>query len=475
VRRLGVAVSGGPDSIALLHLLVELASRSPGLLDAMVVLHVHHGLRGEAADADEDFARRRAEALGLAFASARVDTLRERGESGDSVELAARRLRYAAFRRWAGELQLHAIATGHNLDDQAETVLYRALRGTGLRGLAGIPARRGLELPSGRAFIIRPLLDWRRSELRAYLDRNGLTFREDPSNADQSIPRNFLRGTLLPLAEAHVHAGAIRSLARLGLVAREHAAGVLRVAETAFRSARLGAAADRIALGVSELRRWPSVVAREAVHLALEAAGAGSPGPRPHLGYRDSRTLARWLSSGGPATGRMELACRGTPAGTVTLELRYGEIRVVRSAGASGLSDAAIRLPLDGVPVRWGGWEIVGRVYSGEVEPPASGWIEERLDAERVASLGDLWIRARRSGDRFWPLGAPGRKKLKELFREGRIHPRDRGRVPLVAAAGEIIWVVGLRLAHPYRVEPGTSRRLVLRARRTRGDADGLT
>ena len=217
------------------------------------------------------------------------------------------------------------------------------------------------------------------------------------------------------------------------------------------------------------------MVAREAVQLAIGAVCRAIPAVAPHLSFRDSQTLALWLSPRAPAVGRLELASRGAVAARVAIELRYGLIRVEPSAGGPRLPGPAVRFVPDGAAVRWGGWEIAGRVEEAGEGLAAGGELEERLDADRVASLGELSLRSRRPGDRFWPLGAPGRKKLKELFREGRVHPADRARVPLLAAGGEVLWVVGHRIGHPYRVEPGTRRVLVLRARRIAPDDRPLT
>ena len=224
--RLGVGVSGGADSVALLRALHE---RKAELGLVLHVAHLHHGLRGAEADADLEFVRELAAGLGLPFHEARVETEREAAENGESIEEAARRLRYAWFRELlskspssedsghaAGHLikgpvpaeslsskslghavGLDAIATAHTRDDQAETVLGKFLRGAWTEGLAGIAPK--IEWPEGR--ILRPLLGVTRGEVESYLKALGQAWREDSSNRDEKFTRNRIRHELLPLLE----------------------------------------------------------------------------------------------------------------------------------------------------------------------------------------------------------------------------------------------------------------------------------
>ena len=191
--RIGLAVSGGADSTALLALMADL--RATLGFDA-VVLHVDHGLRPESA-ADARFVRRLAAAFGLPVHATRARVVRRRGES---LEMAARRARLAFFARMTARLHLDAIATGHHADDVAETFLLRMARGSGPEGLAGLKRISHVE---GITFI-RPLLDLRDADLRAFLTRRGLAWREDATNADTSIPRNNVRHVVLPFLRAHL-------------------------------------------------------------------------------------------------------------------------------------------------------------------------------------------------------------------------------------------------------------------------------
>ncbi|MGH9590825.1 MAG: tRNA lysidine(34) synthetase TilS, partial [Terracidiphilus sp.] len=198
--RVAVGLSGGADSVALLR---ALAARSGELGLVMHAAHLHHGLRGEEADADLEFCRELAEGLGICFHEERVDTAAEAGakpESGKStetIEEAARRLRYAWFRRLLALVEVDAVATAHTLDDQAETVLARFLRGAWTEGLAGIHPV--LEFPEGR--IVRPMLAATRAQVEEFLHGLGQGWREDSSNQQLTYTRNRIRHQLLPLLE----------------------------------------------------------------------------------------------------------------------------------------------------------------------------------------------------------------------------------------------------------------------------------
>ncbi|MBI1740838.1 MAG: tRNA lysidine(34) synthetase TilS, partial [Candidatus Koribacter versatilis] len=205
--RVAVAVSGGVDSVALLLLLLELRSELGIVLS---VAHVNHKLRGEESDEDERFVAELARSQDLALHSCAAP-LDQKPVSG--IEAAARKLRYAFFRQLAREGRVSKIATAHTLDDQAETVLLRILRGTGLRGLAGIHPRLVLE-EEGRAFgeVIRPLLGIRRAELEEFLRERGQPWREDSSNRDPVYLRNRVRHRVLPLLKENFGPAAVENL-----------------------------------------------------------------------------------------------------------------------------------------------------------------------------------------------------------------------------------------------------------------------
>ena len=437
---------------------------------------MHHGLRGKEADADEEFVRGLARARGLEVLVHRGDARAEAERSRLSPEAAGRSLRYRAFRTWAMEARLDAVALGHNLDDQAETVLLRAVRGAGVRGLAGIPRERRLLRGEPRTRIIRPLLDWTRESILAYLEAAGQGYRIDASNADLSIPRNRIRHEILPLLEGHVHPGARRSLVSIGLAAADFLRDIKVLGRRCFREAVVKAdAGGEVRLDVAVLGSWPRAVLHEAFRIAVARAAPGASrgegAPDVRLPRTALRELERWVA-GPPRGARLSFGSRVLEGKRCAFEARYGLIRV-RVEDPS----RAARPPEDATPLiagdtaAWGGWRFETAIEEAPAGRPRAaaeagpGGLVERLDAESLAAAGPLLIRTRREGDRFHPLGASGSKTLKEFFRERQVWPSERGAVPLLAAGDSIAWVVGHRIAHPFRLHAGSRRVLAIRAK----------
>ena len=195
-----VGFSGGADSVALLALLAERA-KSDGF--PLLALHIHHGIRGAEADRDEAFCRAFAARLGVDFCAVRVDVPAWAKEHGMGSEEAARELRYRCFAQVMEERKIPLLATAHHADDNAETVLFRLARGTGLGGLCGIPAVRNLEQPEG-GFVVRPLLPYTKEEILAFCRARGLDFVTDSTNREPCCARNILRLEVLPALERAV-------------------------------------------------------------------------------------------------------------------------------------------------------------------------------------------------------------------------------------------------------------------------------
>jgi tRNA(Ile)-lysidine synthase len=260
-----VAVSGGADSVALLHALVAIGQR-------VGVAHVHHGLRRDEADGDLELVADSARALGVPFHAARVNAGRR---DRRSPEARARELRYAALEELRADLGYASIATAHTLDDQAETVLLRAIRGTGPAGLAAIAPR------SADGCLLRPLLEVRREELRRYLRSRGLRWREDSTNREPRVPRNRLRSRVLPELEA-AHPGAVRKLAELARSARETEEWLGREAERSFAHA-VAEGGGGLWLDPAALLDLPAPLLRRALATLLARVGLADAVTRIHL------------------------------------------------------------------------------------------------------------------------------------------------------------------------------------------------
>ena len=438
--RIAVALSGGSDSVALAFALLDLtAAGAP--FEVAGFIHVNHGLRGPASDEDERFCRALAARLALPIEVRRLDVQERMTKVRQSVEAAARDLRYAAFEDAAPALGATRVATGHTSDDQAETVLLRLFRGAGSRGVSAIRPRRGR--------YIRPLLDSRRDDLRAYLTARGETFCDDASNGDMRIPRNHLRRHILPAITAE-WPGAVPALARFAELAQADEAFLARTALEVAPAVTLPALDGVQRIDTRGLTQLPASLSRRIVRRAIEQAG-GLPSFRDVEAVRalaGARASGRRLDVGGVEVERDRhvltvMAARPAAARTAGFEYTLTVPGLVRIAETGTTIQASL---------------ITGLT---ERPPDADAVSMAALQADQAA--GPLTVRSRRPGDRFRPFGAPGTRKLQDVLVDRKIPRRERDDVPLVVDGnGRILWVVGVALAEDARVRRPESGMVVL-------------
>jgi tRNA(Ile)-lysidine synthase len=397
-----VALSGGPDSTALLAALQAL-SRA-GLAGPVLACHVDHGLR-PGSERDADHCAGLCARLGIPFVRRRVEVAR------GNVQAQARKARYAALRQAAAAAGAAAIATGHTRSDQAETVILRLLRGSGARGLSGIPARRGA--------LVRPLIDRSRAEVLAYLRGRGLPFLEDPSNAAPRYLRNRVRREVMPILSA-LAPSAEEALARAADLLREDE----RALEAGARRLLAGAPlAPRAALAAA-----PEAVRRRAVRRLWKAA----TGSRRGLDAGHVEAVLRLLHRPGP--GRVAL-----PRGLEAL-LGPAGLTVGPPEGSPG---GAVEVPIP----RPGAYPVPGRGLLLRLEAAPAAAREGPVLRQGAVSW-PLLLRTRRPGDRFRPAGGRGSKKLKAWLIDRRVPRSARdGLLLLVDAAGRVLWIPELGAA----------------------------
>lgn len=429
-----VAVSGGADSVALLHCLHRL---SPGMQWRLAVAHFNHGIRGADADRDEEFVARLAAQLGLLFVCERAHLAGPATAGRANLEQAARTARYAYLRRAARSLGAGKIAVGHSLDDQAETVLSRLLRGSGVEGLSGIrPVLDGM--------IVRPLIECRRSQILAYLHHRRLSFCEDVSNRDLGFERNRIRHELIPYLEKNFQRRVAHVLARQADLARETAEYLAAQAGKAYETLRRPA--DRgISLRAAGLLELPPIVRKLVVRRALsEIRGSLRGVSMSHV--RSVLALCRPGESG---------ACIRLPGNAVAI--REFEDLTIMEAPAYAAPSYRYELPLPGrceVPE-------AGMIFTAEFDDAAEqGSAADRAVLRSDALPASLVIRPWLPGDRY---GGPGHRKLKKVFSQERIPLRRRARLPVVAAGEAVVWVPGLRPAKSFIARPGTGRCVLVR------------
>ena len=420
------AISGGPDSMVMLHLFLSL--RATWDL-SLAIIHVNHQLRAEESDQDESFVRAVAAEHGLAIYVERVDTLAYQHSHKLSKQEAARHLRYEAFERGRRELGLPLVATAHTATDNAETVLLNVLRGTGIRGLAGIPIRRD---PGG---IIRPLLFAVREEVEHYAAEHAVMFRTDSSNALVSSTRNLLRHEILPTLRRQVNADVSAALNRVSdtmralvsRIDREIDAGSAEILRTDERG--------RVVLDLKRLALAPAFLQDEYLLLALRQAGAPVS--------TDKVLQLRDLSEG--QSGRRHDLTRTAVA------IRDHDLLILGPQVPA--SDFSHDVDL--------GAEYTFEGFSFSAKPLAVKPDDVMLSSERAiidgGALGTtLTVRSWKPGDWFMPLGMHGRKKLSDLFADEKIPHERRSRIPIVESGGSIVWVCGLRLDDRAKVTPQT-------------------
>jgi tRNA(Ile)-lysidine synthetase-like protein len=576
--RVGAAVSGGIDSVALLRVLLELRGELGIVLS---VVHFNHRLRGAESDADQEFVAGLAREFDLQFYIDGDDVAERAREDGVSVEAAARELRYGFFRSLIGEgaggearglkpdsheapvrgakgplfhdtdqnrgpeeaffhgaapsrdpegplshegppflgASIDKIVTGHTLDDQAETVLMRMIRGAGVRGLGGIHPRVLVEDDDGEISgeIVRPLLGVRRRELEQYLKDIGQSWREDSSNADERFTRNRVRKLVVPLLEQEFNPAVAENLAELAEIARGE--------EDYWENEVAGWMGTTVQWSEPE---WARVVPVE--KNLVQIAGIGTPSKRSgstkiptsrakdaremgHPGINDSQTNhpesndlqsridgAPWLVMnasvsrmwflGEPvAVQRRLVKAIGENVG-IPLEFKHVE-EILRIAGEDGPSGKELSLPL--------GWKVVlqpealifltpdlrepapPQDYEYEVPVPGRIVIHEAglsFEARSIPAGGDagynpdhlldaeslprqLRVRNWRPGDRFWPVHTKSPKKIKELLQERHVAQPERKSWPVVVSGDEIVWLRGFPVPAKYRGKPGQAAVLI--------------
>jgi tRNA(Ile)-lysidine synthase len=426
-------LSGGADSVCLLHALRELLGPQ-----ALAALHVNHGLRAQAVE-DEHFCTGLCDRLGIELDVERV-SVSGRG----NLEARAREARYGAAEQVRERRQLDRIATGHTSSDQVETILYRLVCSPGRRALLGMSQR------SGR--LIRPLLGLSREQTRDYCRAAGLSWREDATNRDRGLARNRLRLDVLP-ALREIHPAVEQNVLATADELREEA----ELLETAIDEAaeRLVAPGAAPAVDGARLRELAPPLRRLVLRRLAEQAAHGSLPLRA-----------------GQVREIEELVLRG---GSTSLDIGGG-VRVVSEYGVlrfeHGLEERELEprtLPVPG-RCRFGDWEVVCDLERGsEAALERLGVRDEALlDARKLAR--SLTVRAWRAGDRMRPLGLDGTKSLQDLFTDRKVPRSLRHALPVVQSDDEIAWVAGVAVSDAFKVTSDTTDVALLRATEQHSD-----
>ncbi len=450
-----VGVSGGPDSVALLHILQNLTSEY-GL--RLAVAHLNHGLRKEADD-EANFVATLSAGLGLACYIKKEDVFRFRHLSRLSLEEAARMRRYAFYGDIANRHHFDKVALGHQADDNAELVLMFMIRGSGPVGFAGIP-------PVRAGWIIRPLIRLARRDILGYLKTGGLAYVTDRTNRDMRFMRNRIRSQLVPLLRGSYNPKISDALNRLADIEREEQDWIEGIVDTLYRDVRLTDDANRLHLSITRLVPQPKAAQRRIIRKAIGEI----KGDLRRISFSHVRAAVDLLSSD-RTEGMLDL-----PDGII-LERKGDVLRISRRSGPVRSKPGKIEeiYPLtfcygvkkpDEAAVIVTVEEIDCRVIFSIIAAEAS---ENLRQAGQQVAFFDmnslnfpLTIRNLRAGDRFRPFGLKGTQKVKKYFIDHKV-PKEKRRVcPVLLSGGCIIWLMGHRLAEDGRVTPVT--REILRA-----------
>lgn len=464
--RVIVALSGGPDSVALLHLLREVARQAGFTLSG--IAHLNHRLRGADAETDERFCRSLAEQLGLPAFVASDDVAALARDRRCSLEAAGHVARDAFYRRALERLGATLVATGHTADDLAESVLMHAGRGSGLRGLAAIRPRAG--------HLVRPLLQVERRDVLGYLQERSLPFRQDSSNEDLAIVRNRIRRLVLPAMRDALSPRVVTALGRLaGLAAEDEALLDELARERASRVLLTQRGVVRIDL--RSLAGEPLAIRRRLVDEALMAAGRGRGCGLVHVnavlalaqGARQGARLALPRLTVEVAGGALVVSPVTPTAEDSDPQAQLapsGPRRHARAAAHEARTNPMRQIPIPGVlRDEDGRWEMTARLAAPidqeAARQVAAGGVTAVVDADRAGR--DLFVRYWRPGDRVRPLGMAGRRKLQDVFVDARVPRVDRTDVVLVVDASDrILWVAGHCVSEDVRLTEATKGVLIL-------------
>jgi tRNA(Ile)-lysidine synthase len=420
-----LAVSGGVDSMVMLHLFSRLCEQMKLHLS---IIHVNHQLRGEESKKDEEFVMEMSDVYHIQFYSERIDVTSYAHELGLSKQLAARQLRYECFERVRGQAGADAVATAHHSDDNAETVLLNIIRGTGIRGLAGIPPKREL------GCIIRPLLFATRKEIEAYAEEQGVKYRNDSSNRSLAYRRNELRHNILPVLQKR-NPHIVETLNYVAGMMQDVNQKMRRIVDNTIDIITKKDSQGNLVLNVIKLKSEPDFL-RDEIFVELLH--------RMNLEPTEKKVDALHRLCTQPTGRIVELsvglaACRDR--NHIVFKITDNEQPNIRQVEFGRSYDYKNYLVSIGTP------EMVPSTYLGTREV-------EYIDAERLGK--QLVLRPWHAGDWFVPLGMKAKKKLSDFFTDQKVPRYQKSSIPVLESDGIIVWICGKRLDDRFKLTDQT-------------------
>ncbi len=440
-QRVGVGVSGGVDSVVLLHILVKLKERWNLKL---IVCHLNHNLRGEESLRDARFVEELAEELGLEFVCRSLP--QDAKPEGVSIQDWARKKRLSFFEDVVREHSLDRIALGHNMNDNAETVLMRLLRGASIEGLKGIEPV--------RAPFIRPLIEVKREEIEEYARAHSIRYVEDSTNRSKRYLRNRIRLELIPYLEKHYNPSIVETLSRLSSLLRRDARYLEAQTTEVFKELAV-VEKDRVCFRREELVKLDDAIVTRLFMKATERL-------HKRRDLMESAQAEQFLRA---LRGRRPNVCISLGEG-LYLKRAYEEVVVTTEGAPEPVMPEETPLKVPGLTTLEGTGYLLKAEVTGRPEVFEKDRCVAYFDYEHLPA--PLLVRTFRPGDRMRPLGMSGSRKIKDIFIDEKIPLEERRRIPIVVADGRVIWVAGIRQSEDFRVEENTKR--VLRIELLRED-----
>ena len=433
-----LAVSGGPDSIALLYLMNELQGE---LKCSFHIAHLNHQLRGEESDADAQFVIEQAQKLNIPITVESID-VKEMIMSRESLESGARRIRYDFYERVMSATKANKVAQGHTADDQVETVLMRLLRGSGSQGLSGIPPIRDNK-------YIRPLIEISREEIEEYLDTINITPRWDSSNLSTEYERNKIRHELLPLIE-NEYSPNIRNIL-------QQTADILR-ADDDFLADLTKQAMDTcikqdkksLIINIPIFKNQHIAIQRRILRLAIESL----LGDLLRYDFDHIKNLLDLINK------RQSGKSISLPRGIIA-EKSYENLIIRIENRQSEIDDYNYLIKVPGVTdIPELELSVITKLEQMDKFEYSKNIYEKTFDYDKIT--GEIYLRSRRNGDRFQPLGMSGTKKTKNIFIDEKIPKSIRNNIPILVDGNNILWIIGYKISDRVKITTETKTRLIV-------------
>jgi len=434
-----VAFSGGPDSTCLLYILNELKEE---LGITLVGAHLNHCLRGVESDKDEEYAKTTCENLNIDFYSKKVDVLRISREKNLSCEMAGREIRYEFFEELIVKLKANKVALAHNANDQAETILMRIMRGTGIEGMVGIkPVRDGI--------YVRPILKLSRKEIEKYCLINNINPRIDKSNLENIYARNKIRLEIIPYMEKNFNKDIIKTLNRLSNIVKKDNEYLKNVSEKEYKK-HCEISHQRVIINDSAFSLHEAILSRIIRSALLEV--------NHNLYNFEEVHILSIIELQKHETGKNIMLPQN-----IIVENSYGNIHIYISIKVDEVNSNEYLLNINEENII----HSLNKVIKIDVIPKQQSMeftgtdFIKYFDYDKI--IQPIVFRYRKDGDRFMPMGMLGNKKIKDLFIDLKIPKSERNEIPLICFGNDIGWVVGYRVSEKFKVSKDTKNIMQIR------------